>query len=116
MKKMMLLFFLSLSLKMVAQKEAYASIYSKSLCGDKTANGKNLDCEALTAAHRTLPFGSKVRVTNIKTGNSVIVTITDRGPFSHKLTIDLTPRAANAIDLSYKKGIMKVKIEPLTGF
>jgi rare lipoprotein A len=113
MKRILILAFLGLSLKITAQSDGFASIYSKNLCGDKTANGKNLDCTALTAAHRTFPFGSKVRVTNVKTGNSVVVTITDRGPFSKKLTIDLTPTAANAIDLNYKKGITKVKIEKL---
>jgi rare lipoprotein A len=98
---------------MQAQTLGYACIYSKSLCGGKTASGKNLDCDALTAAHRRFPLGSKVRVTNLKTGNSVIVTITDRGPFSKKLSIDLTPRAAKAIDLGYIQGIVKVKMEQL---
>ena len=113
MKKILLLFLVFMSLEIKAQTEGYASIYSKSLCGDATANGKRLDCNALTAAHRSFPFGSKVRVTNIKTGNSVIVTITDRGPYSKKMSIDLTPTAAKAIDLDYKKGIAKVKISKL---
>jgi rare lipoprotein A len=114
MQKILLISLLFLSFKMQAQTLGYACIYSKSLCGGKTASGKNLDCSDLTAAHRTFPLGSKVRVTNLKTGNSAVVTITDRGPFSKKLSIDLTPRAAKAIDLDYVKGIVKVKIEKLS--
>ena len=102
-----------MSLKTSAQTEGYASIYSKSLCGGPTASGKKLNCDALTAAHRTYSLGTKLRVTNLKTHNSVVVTINDRGPFTKKFLIDLTPTAAQAIGLNYKKGIVKVRIEKL---
>ena len=76
-----------------------ASIYSTRE-GTRTASGINLDDNALTAAHRTLPFGSKVRVTNTKNGQSVVVTITDRGPFVPGRVIDLTPVGARALGFS----------------
>jgi rare lipoprotein A len=110
------LLFLTLSATLKAQQykvTGWACMYSKSLCDGKVATGKRLDCEALTAAHRTLPIGTQLRVTNLRTQNSVIVTINDRGPYSKKFVIDLTPRAAKAIDLDYRKGTVKVLIEQL---
>jgi rare lipoprotein A len=68
---------------------------------------KNLNAEALTAAHRTLPFGTKVLVTNMRNGHSVLVTINDRGPFVPGRVIDVTPAAARALDFS---GITKVTL------
>ena len=76
-----------------------ASVYSTE-SGNETASGQTLDPEALTAAHRTLPFGSKVRVTNKKNGRSVVVTVNDRGPFVRGRVIDLTPAAARALGFS----------------
>jgi rare lipoprotein A len=76
-----------------------ASTYSKE-SGTRTASGVKLNPTALTAAHRSLPFGSKVRVTNLKNGRSVLVTITDRGPFVRGRIIDVSPAAAQALDLS----------------
>jgi rare lipoprotein A len=73
-----------------------ASIYS----GGQTANGERALASGLTAAHRTLPFGTLVRVTNTGTGKSVVVRINDRGPFVHGRIIDLTPAAARAIGCS----------------
>jgi rare lipoprotein A len=73
-----------------------ASVYS----GEKTANGEYAHASGLTAAHRTLPFGTRVRVTNKKTGRSVVVRINDRGPFIRGRVIDLTPAAARAIGFS----------------
>jgi rare lipoprotein A len=70
-----------------------ASIYS----GGKTASGEPMSPGALTAAHPTLPFGSKVRVTNSHTGRSVVVRINDRGPFVKGRVIDLSPAAARII-------------------
>ncbi len=81
----------------VLAQDGIASVYSTREGGTQTASGIKLDDNALTAAHRTLPFGSKVRVTNTKNGQSVVVTITDRGPFVHGRVIDLTPAAARAI-------------------
>jgi len=73
-----------------------ASIYS----GQRTANGEYARAGGLTAAHKTLPFGTMVRVTNRNTGRSVVVRINDRGPFVRGRVIDLTPAGARAIGLS----------------
>ncbi len=65
-----------------------------------TASGARFDRRAMTAAHRTLPFGTKVRVTHARTGRSVIVTINDRGPFKKGRVIDLSEAAAEAIGMT----------------
>lgn len=75
-----------------------ASIYSYH--GSKTASGERTDIHGLTAAHRTLPFGTRVKVTNRRNGKSVIVRINDRGPFIKGRIIDVTPRAAQALAFS----------------
>jgi rare lipoprotein A len=77
-----------------------ASYYGSELAGNRTASGERFDPDALTAAHRTLPFGSKVRVTYEATGESVIVTINDRGPFHGNRVIDLSEAAAEQIGLA----------------
>jgi rare lipoprotein A len=76
-----------------------ASVYSTD-SGSGTASGQKLNPQALTAAHRTLPFGTKVRVTNKRNGKSVVVTINDRGPFIRGRIIDLTPAGAKALGFS----------------
>jgi rare lipoprotein A len=76
-----------------------ASVYSTE-SGSGTASGQKMDPEALTAAHRTLPFGTKVRVTNKNNGRSVVVTINDRGPFVSGRVIDVTPAGARALGFS----------------
>ena len=73
-----------------------ASVYSTE-SGSHTATGARLDPGGMTAAHRTLPFGSRVRVTNPRNGKSVVVTINDRGPFVRGRIIDLTPAAAHVL-------------------
>jgi rare lipoprotein A len=73
-----------------------ASVYS----GGRTADGEHASAGSLTAAHRSLPFGTRVRVTNERTGRSVVVRINDRGPFVRGRIIDLTPAAAHAIGFS----------------
>jgi rare lipoprotein A len=82
----------------VAAQSGIASVYSKH--STKMASGARMTDDALTAAHRTLPFGTKVRVTHSKSGKSVIVTITDRGPFVRGRIIDLTPAAARLLGIS----------------
>ncbi len=79
-----------------------ASVYggSDGYCGKRVAIGGVLHCRALTAAHRTLPFGTLVRVTNDRTGRSVVVRINDRGPFVRGRVIDVTPAAAHALGFS----------------
>jgi rare lipoprotein A len=76
-----------------------ASVYSFE-AGNGTASGQKLDPGALTAAHRTLPFGTKVKVTNKSNGRSVVVIINDRGPFVRGRVIDVTPAAARALGFS----------------
>jgi rare lipoprotein A len=84
-----------------------ASVYSYE-AGSGTASGQRLNPEALTAAHRTLPFGTKVRVTHKSNGRSVIVTINDRGPFVRGRIIDLTPAGARALGFN---GLAPVEVE-----
>lgn len=76
-----------------------ASYYGRKFHGRRTASGELFDMGAMTAAHRTLPFGTLVRVTNPRNGKSVIVRINDRGPYSGKRVIDLSRAAAQEIGL-----------------
>ena len=85
-----------------------ASLYSTREQGTRTSSGRALHDGALTAAHKTLPFGSRVRVTNRTNGRSVVVTITDRGPFVRGRVIDLTPAGARAIGMS---GLASVTVD-----
>ncbi len=87
-----------------------ASYYGSELHGRKTASGVPFDMNALTAAHRTLPFGTRVKVTYLATGKSVVVVINDRGPFVAGRIIDLSAAAAKAIGL-YAAGVGKVRLE-----
>lgn len=80
--------------------------------GKRTANGERFDPHGYTAAHRTLPFGTRVLVTNLKNGKSVIVRINDRGPFTRGRVIDLSLGAAKVVDLT-RSGVAKVKVVPL---
>jgi rare lipoprotein A len=88
-----------------------ACIYSNSLHGSATASGEKFNKNALTAAHLKLPLGTNVRVTSMETGKSVVVRINDRGPFSQKYVLDMSPSAAQKIGLTMTKGTMNVKIE-----
>lgn len=76
-----------------------ASYYASQFHGRRTASGERFDMAALTAAHRTLPFGSMVRVTNPANGKSVVVRINDRGPFTRGRTIDVSRAAAQRLGL-----------------
>jgi len=89
-----------------------ASWYGGQFHGRKTASGERYNMNALTAAHRSLPFGTKVRVTNRKNGKSVVVRITDRGPFVGKRVIDLSRRAAQAISMT-GSGVAPVTLQVL---
>ena len=89
-----------------ADQTGVASVYSHE-SGSATPSGQKLDREAFTAAHRTLPFGTKVTVTNRSNGRSVIVTINDRGPFVRGRVIDVTPAAAQLLGFS---GLAQVAI------
>lgn len=76
-----------------------ASFYGNELAGNRTANGEIFDPEQLTAAHRTLPLGSRLRVTNPRNGESVVVRVNDRGPYHGNRVIDLSYAAAREIGL-----------------
>ena len=91
-----------------------ASYYGRELAGRRTASGEVFDPAGLTAAHRTLPFGSRVRVTNPRTGQSVVVRINDRGPFTRNRLIDLSQGAAQTIGL-VAMGHGEVQLELLEG-
>jgi rare lipoprotein A len=76
-----------------------ASWYGPGFHGKRTASGETFNTNELTAAHRTLPFGTKVKVMNKKTGRSVVVRINDRGPYAHGRVIDLSRASAQAIGI-----------------
>lgn len=89
-----------------------ASWYGPGFHGRRTASGEPFNQYALTAAHKTLPFGTRVRVTNLRNGRSVIVRINDRGPYSHGRIIDLSKGSAQQIGL-VSSGVATVKLEVL---
>ncbi|HVC44766.1 MAG TPA: septal ring lytic transglycosylase RlpA family protein [Candidatus Binataceae bacterium] len=91
-----------------------ASWYGNEFSHHRTATGEKFDPNHLTAASRTLPLGSVVRVTNPDTGRSVKVRINDRGPFKHGVGLDLSRRAAKTIGIT-KKGVARVKVTPVSG-
>jgi rare lipoprotein A len=84
-----------------------ASYYSQ---GTKTASGERFNALELTAAHPTLPFGTKLRVTNLSSGRSVTVRVNDRGPFVHGRVVDVSYSAADALGM-VGKGVAKVKLD-----
>jgi rare lipoprotein A len=86
----------------------YASWYGAT--GNRTASGEVFDEHELTAASRSLPFNTQIRVTNLRNGRSVVVRVNDRGPFVHKRVIDLTPRAAQLLGMT-NRGIAPVYME-----
>lgn len=86
-----------------------ASWYGPGFHGRLTASGERFDVEALTAAHPSLPFGTRILVTNAANGRSVIVRINDRGPFAGKRILDLSEKAAQVIGM-IDRGVAKVKI------
>ena len=93
------------------KKSVHASYYHNKFNGKRTSSGQKFSNQNYTAAHRKLPFGTKVRVTNEKNGKSVIVEITDRGPFSRGREIDLTKKAFMEIADNQNSGSMSVTIE-----
>lgn len=92
-------------------QEGLASVYAKHFNGHITASGDRYDGRALTAAHRTLPLGTLIRVTNLENGKSVRVHINDRGPHVRGRILDLSSSAAAA--LGFSTGVARVKIEIL---
>ena len=98
--------------KVLLTLEGIASYYADEYNGRKTSNGETFDMNDLTAAHRTFPFGTKVRVTNLENKKSVIVRVNDRGPFKEERIIDVSLGAAKELDL-IKGGTARVKLEVL---
>ena len=92
------------------QLAGIASYYSDEFHGRKTSNGETFDMHELTAAHRTLPFNTKVRVTNLENNKSIVVRINDRGPFKDNRVIDLSFEAAKQIGL-IANGTASVRLE-----
>lgn len=89
-----------------------ASYYGDRHHGQQTASGERFDQRGLTAAHRTLPFGTRVRVINLDNGRSVVVRINDRGPFVRGRIIDLSRAAAERLDM-LRAGVVPVRVERL---
>jgi rare lipoprotein A len=92
--------------------EGYASYYAEEFDGRPTANGETFDMNALTAAHRTLPFNTRLRVVNLENGRSVVVRVNDRGPFKDDRMIDLSLAAAKEVGLILN-GTARVRLEVL---
>ncbi|HYM21478.1 MAG TPA: septal ring lytic transglycosylase RlpA family protein [Candidatus Kapabacteria bacterium] len=95
-----------------ATQEGLASFYGKEFNGRKTSSGEIFDMYKMTAAHRTYPFGTIVRVTNLKDGSQVDVKVNDRGPVKPERIIDLSYSAAKSIGLD-KLGLVRVRLEVL---
>ena len=91
-----------------------ASFYAHKYHGRKTASGEKYNMHEMTAAHRRLPFGAKVRVTNLSNNSSVVVRVNDRGPFVKGRVIDLSLAAAKKLDM-VRTGVAKVEVVPVRG-
>ncbi|MFH6937259.1 septal ring lytic transglycosylase RlpA family protein [Flavobacterium sp. FlaQc-30] len=132
MKKIALFIILIISTLAVAQKKAttkepniktekytlykthaHASYYNDKFNGKRTASGRRFNNSKFTAAHKKLPFGTKLKITNEKNNKSVIVEVIDRGPYSKRREIDLTKKAFMKIASNKGSGSLKVKIEVL---
>jgi rare lipoprotein A len=96
----------------VAEAKSMTGMASYYKSGKRTANGESFNPNGLTAAHRNLPFGTKVKVTNLRNGKSVIVRINDRGPFIRSRIIDLSYGAAKVVGL-HRSGVARVQVNVL---
>ena len=91
-------------------EEGKASYYSNKLAGRKMANGEKYNPKKLTAAHKSLPFGTRIKVTNLETKKSVKVKVTDRGPFTPGRIVDLSYSAADKLNI-IRAGVAPVKLK-----
>ena len=89
------------------QQRGKASFYAKRFHGRKTASGERFDMYAMTCAHRTLPFGTRVRVARVDDGRSIVVRVNDRGPYSRGRIIDLSYAGAQALGM-VREGVIPV--------
>jgi rare lipoprotein A len=96
----------------VATEKGEASYYAHAFHGRRTASGERFNMHDLTAAHRKLPMGTRVRVTNLKNKRQVVVRINDRGPFHRRRIIDVSYEAARKLDM-IRDGVAPVKVEVL---
>ena len=108
----MLALFVMAGMNVNAQRvvDGQATYYGSRSHGRKTASGETFNKNEMVCAHRTLPFGTRVRVTNKKNGRSVVVRVIDRGPFGKGKVIDLSPAAARQLDM-IKAGVVPVHLE-----
>lgn len=90
-----------------------ASIYARKFAGRRMANGEPMDPRSDNAASKTLPLGTRARVTHLETGRSAVVTIEDRGPFVRGRIVDLSPATAAQIGLTHKEGLAPVEVVPV---
>src|SRR5262245_9222133 len=95
------------------RESGWCSYYGREFFHRRTASGERLDPDELTAAHRTLPFGTRVRVTNLANGKRVVVRINDRGPFKKGRVLDVTPAAARRLGFT-QAGLAHVRLDVLT--
>lgn len=118
MRLLVFLFFITASLKAqepivvksdTVKKIIFSTYYAKKFEGRKTTSGERYRAAKFTAAHRTLPFGTIVKVKNLHSGKTVEVKVNDRGPFSKKFSLDLSQAAAKAIGI-YRLGYARVEI------
>ena len=107
---MMLAIVAAVGISAAQPEEGVANFYGDKFQGKKTASGDVFDKDGLTAAHKKLPFGTKVKVTNVENGKSVMVTVNDRMAASNPAVIDVTRRAADELGFT-KSGKAKVKVE-----
>jgi rare lipoprotein A len=78
-----------------------AAVYSHRLDGHKTASGKTYDPKKMTVAHKSLPFGTKIKITNTKNGKTAVATVTDRGPMQSGRVVDVSPAVAHALGMKH---------------
>jgi peptidoglycan lytic transglycosylase len=91
-----------------------ASFYAKKFAGREMADGGKMDLLGDNAASKTLPLGTRAKVTNIDTGQSAVVTIQDRGPYVKGRIVDLSPSTAEKIGITHDNGVAKVKVTPIS--
>jgi rare lipoprotein A len=99
-----------------AAETGVASFYAKRFAGRTMADGTRMDPHGDNAASRTLPLGTRARVTNLQTGQSAFVTIRDRGPYVKGRIVDLSPATARLVGITSKAGLAKVEVTPITQF